>query len=515
MNTQPPEAQLYNTPLPELMGSTDALDTQVMGLLLHRGRSCDKRRSRRLKFIEFAQDRGYCPIPIPTSLVMYMRFMLWLPSHGITSGWKGCLGYATEVAQWNLQLGFTDVRDEADYWWSTFRLNFNQMVRCAHLHAKLPLRPHMILAILSLLDFSIDADLRDGAAYLLLYFTSQRIGHVAVDSAVSRRAHALRFESLYFYPSIDTVEIVFVCFDSTKTRTAAANDPFWTAIAAQPHLQFCPARVLLLHFVRSYQGDPGALLFQNDAGTGPLSRAVFTRSLRRRLAATGLVGDLRSYSGISFRRGALSTLGQSGVPSHTLADFADHASVQTSRVYTMDTMHARAATGTRIGQAIANCGEHEPPRVPACGAHALVAAGLFASVTAAFQALMAKDTEVPVQDRANAGGFSLAAMLLVVNDHSSAVDVGGPLAILNSSAIRATQCAVVLSLPGHYIALTPAPAARWLVHDNLSDSDRYVDAFPVDTQVAIVIGVSAIPALQELPSGRCRVHARDSCDDLK
>eukprot|EP01046_Picozoa_sp_COSAG06_P045295 COSAG06_NODE_6239_length_3022_cov_1.766678_4_plen_86_part_00 len=43
-----------------------------------------------------------------------------------------------------------------------------------------------------------------------------------------------------------------------------------------------------------------------------------------------------------FRRGALSTLGQSGVTSHTLADFADHASVQTPRVYTTDTIMARS-----------------------------------------------------------------------------------------------------------------------------------------------------------------------------
>ena len=497
-DTRPPETQLLNTPLPQLIGSGTALDEQVLGLLLHRGRSCSKRRSKRLKFIEFAQDQGFFPIPIPTSAVMYMRFMLWMPSHGITSGWKGCLGYVTELAQWNIQLGFDDLRDETGYWWSTFRLNFHQMVKCAHLHAKLPLRPHMLLAILSLLDTTVAADVRDGAAYLLLYFTSQRIGHVAVNGVAT---HALRFESLSFYPSIEAVRIVFVCFHSTKTRRLAANTPFWTAIAAQPHLEFCPVRFLRLHFATSFRGNPQGALFQNDAGTGPLSRFSFTRSLRQRLAATGLVNDLRSYSGISFRRGALSTLGQSGVPSHTLADFADHASVQTSRVYTLDTMHARAETGTRIGRAIAGCGGvHHEQGIPACGAHALVASGLFNSVDLAFQALLAKDAHLAAEDKSNDAGFSLAAMLLVVNEHCAAVDIGGPLAVFNSGVIRATGCPVILNLPGHYVTLTPTPGARWLVHDNLVTGQRAViDTFPAATQVAVVIGISAVPALRGLP----------------
>ena len=118
------------------------------------------------------------PVPIPTPPVMYMRFMLWLPNNGISSGWKGCLAYVTELANWNLQLGFKDRRDEISYWWSTFRLTFKNMVTNWRKHAKLPLRPWMFMA---LLDSALQSpssqrapsDLRDAAAYSVLYFTSR------------------------------------------------------------------------------------------------------------------------------------------------------------------------------------------------------------------------------------------------------------------------------------------------------------------------------------------------------
>lgn len=493
-NTRPPEAELRNTPLPDLISGGSALDYEVLNMLQHKGRSSSKRRSRRLKFLEFVQDQGLYPIPIPTPAVVYMKFMLWLPQHNITSGWKGCLTYCTELAQWNLQLGFNDERDEASYWWTTFRHNFQTLVTCAHLHAKLPLRPHMLAALLRLLNWNVDTDVRDGAAYVLLYYTSQRIGHVAVNGITT---HALRFESIYFYPSIALATIVFICFLSSKTRSPAANTPFWAAIAAQPNMRRCPVQILRLHFTRSFKGDREDFLFQNDDNTGPLSRHAFTRTLRQRLAATGLIRNLRHYSGISFRRGALSTLGQSGVPSHTLADFADHASVQVSRTYTMDTMHARAATGLRIGQAVAACERLDPP-VPICAAHALAATGLFdSSVQAAADALHAVNNQLSAEDKANEQGFSISAVTLVASARTAVLDLGGPLAVANSRAIRATGRAVVLNLPGHFVTALPAPGDRWCIRDNLKP-DRVTAVLPADTRAALVIGAAAVPGLRGL-----------------
>ena len=85
---------------------------------------------------------------------MYMRFMIWLPANGVESGWKGCLSYATELAAWNKQLGFSDTRSEIEFWWDTFRLNFKNMIIAFQKHAKLPLRAPMLLLLLDSLDLS-------------------------------------------------------------------------------------------------------------------------------------------------------------------------------------------------------------------------------------------------------------------------------------------------------------------------------------------------------------------------
>ena len=101
----------------------------------------------------------------------------------------------------------------------------------------------------------------------------------------------------------------------------------------------------------AYRGRPGDFVFTGANG-GALSRATFTANLRHRLeiAAPMLPApvDLRRFSGVSFRKGCLSTLGALGLPSHRLADHADHSSVESSRVYTLDTLTDRAANSNMI-----------------------------------------------------------------------------------------------------------------------------------------------------------------------
>ena len=63
----------------------------------------------------------------------------------------------------------------------------------------------------------------------------------------------------------------------------------------------------------------------------------------------GVRFDLARFSGISFRKGCLSTLGALNVPAHRLADHADHATVESSRIYTVDTVGERAANSVLIG----------------------------------------------------------------------------------------------------------------------------------------------------------------------
>eukprot|EP01047_Picozoa_sp_COSAG01_P009864 COSAG01_NODE_411_length_17360_cov_11.401852_17_plen_246_part_00 len=241
-----------------------------------------------------------------------------------------------------------------DYWWNKFRVQFKQTVPTLHLYNKLPIRPAHLEAIALDCNLSCDRDLHDLAAYYMLFFAGVRVAHVALTAGATN--HAVCMEDLHFSPSLDNPTRVYVCFRSTKTRPRAANTPFWQALDAQPQLRWCPVALLRMHFMRAYRGQPSAPLFcaARDPRT-PWPRSTFTGSLRRRLERASrhldIPVDLQLFSGISFRKGSLSTLGAAGVPSHRLADHGDHASVQSSRRYTLDSLSQRAANSGIIAAA--------------------------------------------------------------------------------------------------------------------------------------------------------------------
>jgi hypothetical protein len=214
---------------------------------------------------------------------------------------------------------------------------------------KLPVRPAMVTAMALDADLTDPVDLRDIAAYHLLFYTGFRIGSITASE------HALRFEDLYFYPSVANCQMVLICLRSTKTRPRAAGLPFWTAIRRQPQLRFCPVALLLAHFLSSYRQRPGDNVFTTP-GRRPWPRTSFNTTLRRRLGFAqrrlGVNLDLSKFSGISFRKGCLSVLGALNVPAHRLADHADHSSVESSRVYTVDTMIDRAANSDLIASRV-------------------------------------------------------------------------------------------------------------------------------------------------------------------
>ena len=200
-------------------------------------------------------------------------------------------------------------------------------------------------------DLANSVDLRDMAAYYLLFFSGVRIGHVA--STAGGQSHGIRFEDLHWEPSIFTPEVVYICFRSTKTRARAADTPYWSAIARQSQLQWCPLILLQQHVIQTYQGRPDDLVFRSARGA-PLARSTFVTDLRRRLGQAAYRFprqlDLSKYAGVSFRKGFLSTLGPL-VPSHRLADAADHSSVESSRIYTVDTLQMRASNSTLVASA--------------------------------------------------------------------------------------------------------------------------------------------------------------------
>ena len=165
----------------------------------------------------------------------------------------------------------------------------------------------------------------------------------------------MKFEDLYFYPSLAHCDVVLVCLRSSKTRPRAAGLPFWTAIRRQPRLRFCPVALLVAHFVSSYRQRPGDNLFMTG-DRRPWSRTSFNATLRRRLDYAqrhlGVRLDLSKFSGISFRKGCLSTLGALNVPAHRLADHADHSTVDSSRIYTVDTLNDRATNSDLLASAV-------------------------------------------------------------------------------------------------------------------------------------------------------------------
>ena len=329
----------------------DVLDVTVMRIIEGDSNAARQGKTRSLltKFFTCAHETGALPL-IPTRAATYFRFMCWLSANGIDSGWVGALKYVTAVVHLNRSLGFEDFRKHPAtlFYWERFRRNFKQMVQSAHKAMKWPIRPGHLEAMALSTDLSIADNLAAICSYFLLFFCGCRIGHVAQSGTAT---DALRWEDIHFEPSLMEPTTVYVCFRSTKTRPRAADSPFWTAIGRQRQLPFCPVDLLSRHLRTAYRGRPGDFVFSGATGAA-LSRATFTANLRRRLAVAAPMlpapVDLRRFSGVSFRKGCLSTLGALGLPSHRLADHADHSSVESSRIYTLDTLADRAANSTMI-----------------------------------------------------------------------------------------------------------------------------------------------------------------------
>jgi hypothetical protein len=334
------------------------LDRMVLALLDNTYANRQKRSRKmclRRKFVTFCLEQGALPI-IPTKPTTFFRYALWLCGNGINSGWDGAQKYITAAVHFNREFGYGDFRDlpNIDWWWGRFRHEFKILIPVRHRAMKLPIRAGHIEAIALGANLDNALDLRDLTMYFFLFYCGVRIGHVAHTTGGSM--HCLRFGDVFFSPSFEACEIFYVCFRSTKTRPRAADTPYWSAIRRQPQLPWCPMELLRRHYRQAFRGDPQGVVFTAQSGA-PLSRSTFTTTLRRRLAQAApymtVAIDLSKFSGISFRKGCLSTLGALGVPSHRLADHADHGSVESSRGYTVDTLSDRAGNSCLIATAFA------------------------------------------------------------------------------------------------------------------------------------------------------------------
>jgi len=332
----------------------DTLDQEVL-FILHGApnqQKMSKERSFRKKYITFCLLTGNVPF-LPTKPSAFFRYALWLTKNGIGSSWDGAQKYIGAVVKWNREFGYPDFRDSYSnrYYWDQFRASFKRLIPAQHKAMKLPIAPAHLEAMAAEADLTNSIDLRDLAAYYALFFSGVRIGHVA--TSAGGPSHGMRFEDLHWEPSIYAPQVVYICFRSTKTRARAADTPYWSAIARQEQLHWCPLLLLAQHVLTAYRGRPDDLIFRS-ARDAPLARSTFVTDLRRRLgqAAHRLAQpvDLSQFAGVSFRKGFLSTLGPL-VPSHRLADAADHSSVESSRIYTVDTLSMRAANSTLVASA--------------------------------------------------------------------------------------------------------------------------------------------------------------------
>jgi hypothetical protein len=287
-----------------------------------------------------------------------MEFCVWASRNGV-NGFDSISNYVGDVVTWAMQTcDQPDPRSAtplAARTWATFVSNFPKVVGAPPSKVKLRLQAgHLESMFLDMTDASW-SDRRDRAAYLTLWYSACRIGHVAPDAADPQTlGHALRWDGLKFEPSLEAPERVLLYFPSTKTRPLLANRPWWTAVGRVDDESVCLVSVLRLHFLEHYTGRPSDFVFTRAPDDGRhYTRTAFTDILRYRLVGAarhlGIDIDVKAFSGISFRKGSLQTAADVGTPGYALADLGDHSSVDMTRFYVGDTVAGRAARTVAIG----------------------------------------------------------------------------------------------------------------------------------------------------------------------
>ena len=101
----------------------------------------------------------------------------------------------------------------------------------------------------------------------------------------------------------------------------------------------CPVRIMALWYLRTFSGDPKQFVTAPSLAINPKTTGQWTRDLRARLnEVVTILGadphtfDLTKYSGISFRKFALSALAPHVQPT-ILAAHGEHKSVETTNAY--------------------------------------------------------------------------------------------------------------------------------------------------------------------------------------
>ena len=333
--------------------------------------------SRRKKYLQFAlkyKDEIPSLIPIfPLDLGNLMRYVLYLASDegNVKAGWSSCSNFVSEIIIMGKLRGWEDPREGArnKFLWDRFRQNFRtqvQVVRKAP--RKLRMTPAHLQAIVATMDLDTFNGLRWATAFVTLWHSNARVGHVAPKSA-RHTDHVWKYEDLVFAPSLAKAETVLIHFRSTKTRAAKEDRSFWTALGkvelkkGQPNT--CPVRLLQAWVQSSYTGNPKDPLFGQGHDTStPIVRAQFTSKLRQSLeeGAKFLAPphnklNPKAFSGVSFRKGSLSAMSGT-VEFNRLRERADHKCPESTSHYVSDSVQTRAQSSLDVHARFGRAQEH-------------------------------------------------------------------------------------------------------------------------------------------------------------
>jgi len=312
--------------------------------------------SLRTKLLRWACDTD-CPLrpsfPIfPISVDKLCEYALWLNDNGV-NGWASVKNYIAAAMAWQKERSLNDSRyasTQAEAFYDHFRSRFKSDVPVKRKReAKLAITTGLMEAMALLTNPNDKTAVGEMASYVVLYFASIRIGHVAPQSR-NKQQHVLLWRNI-----IISEDEVFIYLFSTKTLPSAANDGWWTTIAARPlgHFMLDPVRLLRRWRTLSFVSHAQPVFHAVGAPMLVVTRLNFTSTLRRRLTAAarllphGRAFNAAAFAGISFRRSGLQAL-WGKVPAQQVADHAGHKQISSTMAYAAGANIEARRSGTHI-----------------------------------------------------------------------------------------------------------------------------------------------------------------------
>ena len=267
---------------------THALDVELAAWLAGPS-DVDKRaktKSLLKKYFTFCVDTNVAVFPL--TIVKLMRYVIWLPQHGIHTGWNVVNNYTGAVCTLNKRLGRGDPRDDNLELWDEVRKRFGDEVQVVRNHKVKLHIPAGFLECLALDTLALPSSRRTErmSCDSIMFFAGVRVGHFA-PKATTRAKHVLRWQHVVFLPSVADCTIIFFRVQTTKTRQGTVLRPYWTAVGRQLDSPLvCPVVWTFRHYRDNYLGRPGALptdpIFSTSRGA-MLGRTTYQKELQTRL----------------------------------------------------------------------------------------------------------------------------------------------------------------------------------------------------------------------------------------